>query len=410
MGKLVGSEGCMVNAAAVPSALPPLVAEAYGAAAEKNILAALNPQVYFGFCSVCADGVGHGGDNTFPGLDWGQTAEALLWLGRGAEVRASWEYVKQFQRADGLLPFAILPSAAGQTTLASGKYPLVIADNGAVFTHWVPGNPLRTLANVTFLLLGEAIHEHTGDAAWLPAQRPWLQRAAHWLLTQITPEGLMPGGGFYVERPTRLEYDGVNQCYSAHALRVAGKLLAAVDDAALAAQCRAGAERLTQTFRARFWAGDHCVEYLHPEQGAISHHGLTDVDWAAMATGMTTAEQTAILWPQLRDNTDFLYSGIPTGIATRPETYEDWEMQQIDRHDLAAMGRVWYLECWARWRQGDREGVLRSLARVAAAGKANGWSWRERYYSERTGDLGIYHYQWYCEYPANLIRIVHRFL
>ena len=34
--------------------------------------------------------------------------------------------------------------------------------------------------------------------------------------------------------------------------------------------------------------------------------------------------------------------------ASRPETYEDWEMQGIDRYDLAAIGRVWYLECWAR--------------------------------------------------------------
>jgi len=27
----------------------------------------------------------------FPGLYWGQLAEALLWLGRKAEVLASWE-------------------------------------------------------------------------------------------------------------------------------------------------------------------------------------------------------------------------------------------------------------------------------------------------------------------------------
>ena len=85
-------------------------------------------------------------------------------------------------------------------------------------------------------------------------------------------------------------------------------------------------------------------------------------------------------------------------------------MQGIDRHDLAATGRVWYLECWARAKMGDRAGILRSLRQVAAVGKANHWSWMERYYSEKTGDLGQYHFQYYCEYPANFVRIVNRFL
>jgi len=394
----------------VPDGLAPPIAEAYRQAAEKNVLAALNPSVFFGYFSVCADGKGHGGNNTFPGLDWGQSAEALLWLGRTAEVLASWEYVKRFQREDGLVPFAILPDQAGQCTTAPGRCPLDVKADGALFVHWVPGNPLRTLANVTFILLAEAIHSHTGDRAWLAGQLPWLLPAADWLLAQITPEGLMPGGGFYVERPTRLEFDGVNQCYCVHALQRAAGLFDAVGEMLPAAACQQAAERLRAAFRSHFWAGDHCVEYIHPQHGPISHHGLTDVDWAAIATGVADETQTAILWPQLEDNPDFIYSGIPTGIATRPETYEDWEMQEIDRHDLAAMGRVWYLECWARSRMGDTPGLLRSLERVAKVGRANGWSWRERYYSERTGDLGVYHHEWYCEYPANLIRVVRRFL
>jgi hypothetical protein len=388
----------------------PLLAEAYRQAAERNVLRALNSDIFFGYFSVCADGQGHGGNTTYPGLDWGQSAEALLWLGRRAEVLASWEYVKRFQREDGLLPFAILPDLAGQTVLAEGKYPLTAEADGAVFRHWVPGNPLRTLANVTFLLLADAIHDQTGDQAWLDAQVPSLRRAADWLLAQITPEGLIRGGGFYTERPTRLEFDGINQCYSVHALQQAAHLLALGGDPEAARRCRAGATTLTEAFRKRFWAGDRCVEYIHPERGPISHHGLTDVDWAAVATGVASAEQIALLWPQLKENKGFLYGGVPGGIATEPERYEDWEMQHIDRHDVAAMGRVWYLECWARARMGDREGILRSLRQVAEVGQANDWSWMERYYSERTGDLGKYHYAHYCEYPANLIRIVHRFL
>jgi len=393
----------------IPNSLPPDIAEAYLQAAEQNVLAALNPKIFFGFFSVCADGKGHGGNNTYPGLDWGQSAEALLWLGRTAEVLASWEWVKYFQREDGLMPFAILPDLAGKTMDVYG-YPLTGSANGAIFRHWVPGNPLRTLANVTFLLLADAIFDQLADRHWLAGQLPWLRPAAEWLLTQITKDGLIGGGGFYLERPTRLEFDGVNQCYSAHALLRAAWLLDGGGDLVGATRCREAAAQLTATFQHRFWAGDHCVEYIHPERGPISHHGLTDVDWAAVATGIASAQQIAILWPQLKDNPDFIYNGIPTGIATRPETYEDWEMQHIDRHDLAAMGRVWYLECWARARMGDQAGIRCSIQRVAAVGRANAWSWWERYYSERTGNLARYHFNRYCEYPANLIRIVHRFL
>lgn len=387
-----------------------LLAEAYCAAAEQNVLRALNPKIFFGYFSVCADGQGHGHNTTFPGLDWGQSAEALLWLGRKEEVLASWEYVKGFQRDDGLVPFAILPDSAGTTTMVSGRYPLVVGEHGAVFEHWVPGNPLRTLANVTFLVLADAIWSQTGDRAWLQAQAPHLRKAVEWLLTQITPDSMMHGGGFYVERPTRLEFDGINQCYSAHALAQAATMFKTAGEAATAARCRAAAKTLTAAFRTRFWAGDHCVEYIHPEHGPISSHGLTDVDWAAIATGTAGDEQIAFLWPRLKDNPDFIYSGIPGGISTLPETYEDWEMQGIDRHDLAAMGRAWFLECWARSRMGDREGLLRSLRQVAAIGKANHWSWMERYYSDKTGDLGQYHFECYCEYPANFIRVVNRFL
>lgn len=393
----------------IPTQLPPDLIEAYRQAAEHNVLAALNPKIYFGFFAVCADGQGHGGNNTYPGLDWGQSAEALLWLGHQAEVLASWEHVKGHQREDGLMPFAIQPDLAGKT-VNWGFGPLTGDARGAIFKHWVPGNPLRTLANVTFLLLAESIFTRTADLDWLQTQTPWLRRAAEWLQTQITPDGLIHGGGFYLERPTRLEFDGVNQCYSAHAFAQAVRLFEAVGDAAAAGRCRESAARLTAAFRTKFWASDHCVEYIHPEHGTISHHGLTDVDWAAVATGVASEAQIAMLWPQLKDNPDFLYNGVPTGIATRPETYEDWEMQNIDRHDLAAMGRVWYLECWARARQGDRDGILRSLRRVAELGQANAWSWWERYYSERTGDLGKYHYNRYCEYPANFIRIVNRFM
>jgi len=55
----------------VPAAIAgdSLLVEAYRAAAEQNVLRALNPKVFFGYFSVCADGQGHGHNTTFPGLD-----------------------------------------------------------------------------------------------------------------------------------------------------------------------------------------------------------------------------------------------------------------------------------------------------------------------------------------------------
>jgi hypothetical protein len=175
-----------------PAQLEPELAEAYRQCADKNILAALNPKIFFGYFSVCADpSQGHGHDTTFPGLDWGQSAEALLWLGRTAEVLASWEYVKPFLREDGLLPFAIVPSQAGTTVqMALPKktetYPFTVAANGGAYCHWFPGNPLLMLPNVTFLQVADAIFQQTGDRAWLAAQLPVLRRVADWVVQQVT--------------------------------------------------------------------------------------------------------------------------------------------------------------------------------------------------------------------------------
>ncbi|MDD5705646.1 MAG: hypothetical protein PHR35_06955 [Kiritimatiellae bacterium] len=388
-----------------PKGLNPELEEAYRQAAEKSVLAALNPKVFFGYFSVTADGVGHGNDTTFPGLDWGQSADALLWLGRTAEVLASWDYVKGMQRDDGLLPFAIIPRLAGKTAAMAENCTLTADARGAVYAHWVPCNPLRTLANVTALQLADAIYRHTGDGQWLARQAVMLARTAGWLIGQVTAEGLVHGAGFYVERPTRVEYDGVNQCCTAQALRLAAKLFRLLGNTEEARRCAATEERIVACFRRRFWAGDHCVEYIHPERGAISSHGLTDVDWAAVAVGMLAPDREAILWPALRQDPGFLYGGMPSGIATRPESYEDWEFTFNDRMDLAAMGRVWYLECQARARMGDRQGLMDSVRRVCRVGRESGYNWRERYNAQ--GGFGA---QWYCEYPANLIRVVHRFL
>jgi len=287
-----------------------------------------------------------------------------------------------------------------------------VEPRGGVFRHWCPGDPFRALAAVTFLQTADAIYRHTVDRGWLTEQVPCLQRTVQWLESLTDDRGRVGGAGFYLERPARIEYDGVTQCAVAHALGLATDLFNRAGADASAACSGSLRERITRCFRKQFWAGDQCVEYIHPERGPITSHGMTDVDWAGLATGIVDPGQEAGLWARLRQEPAFHYNGVPTGIASRPEAYERWEAEDlgIDRHDLAAMGRVWWWEAWARTRMGDGAGLVDTLRKVATAGRDNDWYWLERYYSERTGDLAPSPTSTYCEYPANLIRIVQRFL
>jgi len=277
--------------------------------------------------------------------------------------------------------------------------------NGGLYRHWVPADPLRALGYPTYIQNAEVIFRWTQDRDWLAEQLPSINLAADFLSSLTTPDGAVAGAGYYVERPTRVEYDGVAQCYSADAFRRVADLNTIVGNAEAAVRYRQLAGHIEDHFRARFWTGDHFAEYIHPERGVVATHGFTDVDWSAIATGMADAEQRATLWPKLKDEKLFRYGGMPTGIATHPETYEKWEFAYDDRQDLAAMGRVWYLESWARARMGDGEGLVDAIRRVCDVGRENGYYWRERY-----GDQGGFGAEKYCEYPANLIRIVQRFL
>jgi hypothetical protein len=384
------------------------LAAAYERAAVQNVQAAVNPKVFVGYWSVSADGQGFGYGNSYPSLDGHQMADALLWLGHVDVVKANWDYVRSFQRSDGQLPLAIFPANAAKGLTAEKR--AAEPNNGGLYQHWVPGNPLAALADPTYIQNADVLYRHTLDRAWLAAQMASVHRSAEHLATLVTEQGRVKGAGYYVERPTRVESDGVAQCHAADAFARVAALDRILGDDAGARRYDALANRIRKNFVTQFWVKDHFAEYWHPQRGLIASHGLTDVDWAALATGIATPEQQAILWPQVKDERGFHYGGMPTGIATRPETYEPWEFTHPDRHDLAAMGRTWYLEAWARARMGDAEGLLDGLRKVSQSGKASGYFWRERYHPDGKGGSKPAGAEKYCEYPANLIRIVQEFL
>lgn len=264
---------------------------------------------------MCADGQGFGHGYTYPSLDGHQMTDALLWLGRVDVVKANWDHVRSFQRPDGSLPIAILPNLSGKQA-GEGDHLAPVAANGGLYAHWVPGNPLQVLAGPTDIQNADDIFRMTLDLKWLTAQLPSVNLSADHLASLVDDRGAVRGAGYYIERPARIEYDGVAQCHAVDAFRRVASLNRVMGD------------------------------------------------------------------------------------AERAKKYED----------LAAMGRVWHLDAQARARMGDAEGLLRGIRRVCEEGAKNGYYWRERYQPDGRGGVTAVGPNTYCEYPANLIRIVQRFL
>ncbi|MFH0761404.1 MAG: hypothetical protein V2A67_07860 [Bacteroidota bacterium] len=383
----------------------PLIMEAYEKAAVQNVLSSVNNKIFFGYFSVCADGKDFGYGYSYPSLDGHQLTDALLWLDQVDVVKANWDYIKSFQKPDGQLPIAIQPDQAGKifgTDSAQSRFD----DNGGLYRHFVPGDPLRALAGPTYIQNAEVIFRHTNDLEWLRKELPSINLTADHMATLVTKEGAVTGAGYYIERPTRFEYDGVAQCHVADAFRRVWGLNLIAGDKTTARKYMELFARIEMNFYNRFWRTNQFAEYIHPERGAITSHGLSDTDWSSIALEIATPEQKAILWPRLKDEKKFYYGGMPTGIVTNPETYEKWESTLGDFYDLAAMGRVWYVEATARAKMNDATGLIESIRRVCEQGRKDGYYWRERYTAEKGG----YGAQKYCEYPANLIRIVQRYL
>ena len=390
----------------VPDIPDPLIVETYKQAAEKNIIACVYPKVFPGYWSVCADGQGFGYANSYPSLDGHQIADALLRLGGYETLKLNWNYVRSFQRLDGCLPLAILPSSAGGML----PYDTPIDPNGGLYKHWVPGNPLDALASPTYIANAVIIYAAGQDRQWLASQISSINLSADYLLSLVTEDGRVRGAGYYIERPTRIESDGVAQCYAIDAFRKVSELNAVLGREEDAEHYRKIAKKMQHYFITKFWHENKFAEYYNPEYGFITAHGLTDTDWASIALCIATREQTEILYPQLSNDKGFIYGTMPAGISTKPQTYEDWEFAHPDRYDLGAMGRVWYLTAMANAERHDSTNLVAGLHAVAEQGKKNDFYWHERYHPSDNEENHPAGPITYCEYPANFIRIVQRFL
>jgi hypothetical protein len=402
------------------------------AAIEKNLLAAISERLYPGQFNITADAGSYGSDSTWPGLDSWQMAGAYLLLGRTRLVLDYFDFVRASQRGDGNIPWAIFTgnTRPNDTWLSGLKYPegsftyappkrdgLPASASEkrewvGMFGHWQPkATPLSNLASVCYVLTAAEIFAHTRDQAWLRERLGSIESAAKWLLSRKTPaNGLIPGSGFYTELPPRHGWDGVSQCYVVHTFRQMATLLGASGDEAGRKRWAGEADALAASFAKVFWRDDHFAEYVHFERGLVDSHGLSDTNWAAAGLGVATDAQMAKLWPRLTAEKAFWAGGMPTQTVTKPFSYEPWELHEKlsfgapATKDVAAMGRVWYLEVKACERMGDMKRLVESARLVSRAAK-DGY-WRERYAVQRDGKVVPVGADRYCEYAAVLVRAV----
>lgn len=144
----------------------------------------------------------------------------------------------------------------------------------------------------------------------------------------------------------------------------------------------------------------------------VDSHGLSDVNWAAVAFGVADDARARTLWPRLTGDPGFWWGGMPTLTVTKPFSYETWEYHEAvpmdvpPLNDVAAMGRAWYLEALACRRMGAHERLIEGTRRVCAAANADGGYWRERYQPQPDGSTLPARAAKYCEYPAVLLRVV----
>ena len=400
------------------------------AAVLKNMIPAAVETDYPGYFWISADGRAYG-NATWPGLDSWQMAGAYLLLGRTRLVTDYFDFARASQRKDGHIPFAIFPgdTQAGGClmglktpddifTYKPPKREGVPASSRAtrkwigLFKHWHPKDPLGALAPVCYILTAAEIFDVTKSAPWLRQRIASLDAAAKYVLTLKDKNGLIGGAGFYVELPARYKWDGVTQCYAIHAFRELARLFRAVGDATSQSTWSAYADKLTDAFHAAFWREDHFGEYVHPERGLVDLHGLSDVNWAAVAFGVATDRKLELLWPKLLAEKGFWWGDMPTQTVSKPLAYEKWEYEEkwpfgipSPLHDVAAMGRTWYLESVACQRMNAHDRLADAARKVSKAAKADGY-WRERYHAKPDGTVESGGAEKYCEYAAVLTRVV----
>jgi len=105
---------------------------------------------------------------------------------------------------------------------------------------------------------------------------------------------------------------------------------------------------------------------------------------------------------------------MPSQLVSKPYAYRDWEFNEPlsfelplgPLYDVAASGRVWYLETLACLKMGETERLKESVRKVCRMGQKHDWFWYDRYLPSQVGEVQLGIVRGYCEYPAILVRTI----
>ncbi len=144
----------------------------------------------------------------YPGVDLKHMAAAYLACGGDLPlVLQAWELTsKHYALPDG----SIQPSTMKNNP--QGTWPEA-TDNAEVVFY-----PLRTVATIDYLLLGDMIFRFSQDREWLRVNLPKMRKAAHFLRGWIDPNGVLHSDSYDLDQAYR-QHDGVAQASALLAFR-----------------------------------------------------------------------------------------------------------------------------------------------------------------------------------------------
>ncbi len=367
----------------------PLIAEAFGHAMHDHVLRFPNPEIAPWYWGIQANHGDLSRATIWPGLDDHETGHALMWGGHLVEHLGYWDYVKALQHINGQIPYRV--ELDDSRVPKDGMSDIFIGWRGrAKFMSVFPGPSLFVLGPSTWIKEGYDLFRFTQDLDWLRANYDSIDMAATWIARLGDEDGLIGCGSYYQDLPPRLEFDGITTGYGWQNYTQTAELAERIGRDDRAAHWRKMAEFIRAGFQKRFWLGEQCAECIHPFNGPVTH-GMGDVDWMAQAMNLVEPQHDAILWEKLARSERLYYGIMPTGVCEKPETYLPW--QSMSKYhlrragggdtglfkDVAAMGRVWFIEAMTRHKRGDGDGLADTIRRVATLGKAYNWVWWERY-------------------------------
>ena len=136
------------------------------------------------------------------------------------------------------------------------------------------------------------------------------------------------------------------------------------------------------------------------------------MNWAAVAFGIVAGRKLELLWPRLLKEKGFWWGDMPTQSVSKPLGYEKWEYDEplpvaaTPLHDVAAMGRAWYLEAVACRRMKAHSRLVESARKVSPGRQEPTAIGASDITPRPNGTVTPGGAEKYCEYAAILTRVV----